>query len=119
MKTLKMIDITARKENTCQVSYDLSSDYKEQLKTWIHLQVIELLLGHQANASQGLEVNAINHSGLTAFDLLLIFPSEAGDREIEEILRSAGATGMRDDNQTSVEQSCSVIGRDKSTANKK
>ncbi|ESR55184.1 hypothetical protein CICLE_v10024369mg, partial [Citrus x clementina] len=63
--------------------------------------VIELLLGHQANASQGLEVNAINHSGLTAFDLLLIFPSEAGDREIEEILRSAGATGMRDDNQTS------------------
>ncbi|KAL9432196.1 hypothetical protein AB3S75_027251 [Citrus x aurantiifolia] len=98
-----MIDITARKENTCQVSYDLSSDYKEQLKTWIHLQVIELLLGHQANASQGLEVNAINHSGLTAFDLLLIFPSEAGDREIEEILRSAGATGMRDDNQTSVD----------------
>ncbi|KAH9782379.1 ANK REP REGION domain-containing protein [Citrus sinensis] len=103
MKTLKMIDITARKENTCQVSYDLSSDYKEQLKTWIHLQVIELLLGHQANASQGLEVNAINHSGVTAFDLLLISPSEAGDREIEEILRSAGATGMRDDNQTSVD----------------
>ncbi|KAK9200345.1 hypothetical protein WN944_015542 [Citrus x changshan-huyou] len=66
-------------------------------------QVIELLLGHQANASQGLEVNAINHSGVTAFDLLLISPSEAGDREIEEILRSAGATGMRDDNQTSVD----------------
>ncbi|GAY60631.1 hypothetical protein CUMW_203560 [Citrus unshiu] len=65
--------------------------------------VIELLLGHQANASQGLEVNAINHSGLTAFDLLLIFLSEAGDREIEEILRSAGATGMRDDNQTSTD----------------
>ncbi|KAL9422000.1 hypothetical protein AB3S75_034301 [Citrus x aurantiifolia] len=80
----------------------------EQGNTVLHLatlkkqrQVIELLLGHQANASQGLEVNAINHSGLTAFDLLLIFLSEAGDREIEEILRSAGATGMRDDNQTS------------------
>ncbi|KAH9770452.1 ANK REP REGION domain-containing protein [Citrus sinensis] len=80
----------------------------EQGNTVLHLatlkkqrQVIELLLGHQANASQGLEVNAINHSGLTAIDLLLIFPSEAGDREIEEILRSAGATGMGDDNQTS------------------
>ncbi|KAH9705828.1 ANK REP REGION domain-containing protein [Citrus sinensis] len=82
----------------------------EQGNTVLHLatlkkqrQVIELLLGHQANASQGLEVNAINHSGLTAFDLLLIFLSEAGDREIEEILRSAGATGMRDDNQTSTD----------------
>lgn len=67
------------------------------------MQVIELLLGHQANASQDLEVNAINHSSLTALDLLLIFPSEAGDREIEEILRSAGATRMRDDNQTSAD----------------
>ncbi|KAK9205430.1 hypothetical protein WN943_015697 [Citrus x changshan-huyou] len=105
---------------------DIFNMRDEQGNTVLHLatlkkqrQVIELLLGHQANASQGLEVNAINHSGLTAFDLLLIFPSEAGDREIEEILRSAGdreieeilrsagATGMRDDNQTSVEQSCS------------
>uniref|UniRef100_A0A803L6V0 PGG domain-containing protein n=1 Tax=Chenopodium quinoa TaxID=63459 RepID=A0A803L6V0_CHEQI len=38
-----------------------------------------------------LEVNAINNSGLTALDLLLIFPSEAGDREIQEILQGAGA----------------------------
>ncbi|CAB4301595.1 unnamed protein product [Prunus armeniaca] len=38
-----------------------------------------------------LEVNNVNHSGLTPLDLLLIFPSEAGDREMEAILRGAGA----------------------------
>lgn len=60
------------------------------------LQVVELLLSHGANASGGLEVNATNHSGLTALDVLLSFPSEAGDREIEEIFWSAGAMRMRD-----------------------
>ncbi|KAH9705824.1 ANK REP REGION domain-containing protein [Citrus sinensis] len=35
-------------------------------------------------------------NGLTALDLLLIFPSEAGDREVDEILRRAGAKRMRD-----------------------
>ncbi|KAI5346778.1 PREDICTED: ankyrin [Prunus dulcis] len=38
-----------------------------------------------------LEVNNVNHSGLTPLDLLLIFPSEAGDREMEAILRGTGA----------------------------
>lgn len=79
-----------------QVSYDLSTSHNEQLKNIIYLQVIELLLGHGTYSSGRLEVNAINHSGLTALDLLLIFPSEAGDREVEEILRSAGAKRMRD-----------------------
>lgn len=48
-------------------------------------------------AVNALEVNAINQSGLTALDLLKIFPSEAGDREIEEILRgsSVGAISAR------------------------
>ncbi|KAJ0051437.1 hypothetical protein Pint_01344 [Pistacia integerrima] len=52
---------------------------------------MELLLGNGATGPQLLEVNATDQSGLTALDVLLIFPSEAGDREIEEILRSAGA----------------------------
>lgn len=60
------------------------------------LQVIELLIGQEAIASGLLEVNAINQSGLTALDVLLIFPSEAGDREIDELLRSAGAKRNRD-----------------------
>ncbi|KAL2906606.1 Protein RER1D [Bienertia sinuspersici] len=51
--------------------------------------VVELLL---RNYSGILEVNAVNKSGLTALDLLLIFPSEAGDREIQEILQGAGAS---------------------------
>lgn len=55
------------------------------------VQVMELLLGNGAIGSRLLEVNATNQSDLTALDVLLIFPSEAGDREIEEILRSAGA----------------------------
>ncbi|XP_074300268.1 ankyrin repeat-containing protein BDA1-like [Silene latifolia] len=38
------------------------------------------------------EVNATNSSGLTALDLLSIFPSEAGDREIHELLQSVGAS---------------------------
>uniref|UniRef100_A0A6N2ML49 PGG domain-containing protein n=1 Tax=Salix viminalis TaxID=40686 RepID=A0A6N2ML49_SALVM len=42
------------------------------------------------------EVNAINHTGITALDVILLFPSEAGDREIVEILGSAGAMRARD-----------------------
>jgi hypothetical protein len=59
------------------------------------LQVIELLIHNKAVIA--LEVNAINQSGLTALDLLKIFPSEAGDREIEEILRGStvGANSAR------------------------
>jgi hypothetical protein len=60
------------------------------------MQVIELLLCNGATTSLAMEVNAINHSGLTALDLLMLFPSEAGDREIQEILRAAGAISARD-----------------------
>ncbi|KAJ8772419.1 hypothetical protein K2173_027596 [Erythroxylum novogranatense] len=54
-------------------------------------QVIELLLGFRTMNPSSLEVNATNNSGLTALDVLLIFPSEAGDREITDILCSVGA----------------------------
>lgn len=60
------------------------------------MQVIELLLCNKATSFLAMEVNAINHSGLTALDLLMLFPSEAGDREIQEILRAAGAVSARD-----------------------
>ncbi|XVF82034.1 hypothetical protein PTKIN_Ptkin16aG0010500 [Pterospermum kingtungense] len=42
------------------------------------------------------EVNVVNQSGLTALDVLQIFPSEAGDREIAEILQCTGAVRARD-----------------------
>ncbi|CAK7336916.1 unnamed protein product [Dovyalis caffra] len=91
----------------------------EQGNTVLHLaswkkqrQVIEILLGSETISSGSLEVNAVNHSGLTALDVILIFPSEAGDREIVEILRNAGATRARDiiqstipSNQTSTDNS--------------
>ncbi|KAL5569728.1 hypothetical protein UlMin_026303 [Ulmus minor] len=69
------------------------------LATWKkQRQVIELLLGYGTSASDehALALNDVNQSGLTALDLLHIFPSEAGDREIEEILRNAGAKRARD-----------------------
>lgn len=49
-----------------------------------------------ASSSASLIVNDVNNSDLTALDLLLIFPSEAGDREIECILRNAGAKRARE-----------------------
>lgn len=62
------------------------------LATWRkQRQVVELLCSDGATSSGTMEVNAVNQGGLTALDTLAIFPSEAGDREIEEILRNAGA----------------------------
>ncbi|KAM1471223.1 hypothetical protein COP2_042913 [Malus domestica] len=58
-------------------------------------QVVEWLVGNGTTPS-ALEVNTVNQSSLTPLDLLLIFPSEAGDREIEEILRGAGASRAQD-----------------------
>ncbi|KAK9913950.1 hypothetical protein M0R45_037749 [Rubus argutus] len=59
-------------------------------------QVVEWLIGIGTSTLGGLEVNNVNHSGLTALDLLLIFPSEAGDREIYDTLRGAGALRAQD-----------------------
>ncbi|KAI5569681.1 hypothetical protein BDE02_12G093200 [Populus trichocarpa] len=75
----------------------------EQGNTVLHLaswkkqrRVIEIFLGSGSVSTGSLEVNAINHTGITALDVILLFPSEAGDREIVEILRSAGAMRARD-----------------------
>ncbi|KAF9671818.1 hypothetical protein SADUNF_Sadunf12G0088100 [Salix dunnii] len=59
-------------------------------------KVIEILLGSRSVSTGSFEVNAINHAGITALDVILLFPSEAGDREIVEILGSAGAMRARD-----------------------
>uniref|UniRef100_A0A7N0TFH9 PGG domain-containing protein n=1 Tax=Kalanchoe fedtschenkoi TaxID=63787 RepID=A0A7N0TFH9_KALFE len=71
----------------------------EQGNTVLHLatykknrQVIEMLLVPTSPTySSVLEVNAVNKRNLTSLDLLLMFPSEAGDREIGDILTSASA----------------------------
>ncbi|CAM8960304.1 unnamed protein product [Rhodiola kirilowii] len=73
----------------------------EQGNTILHLatfrkqrQVIEMLLDPiSPTYSSAFEVNAINKSTLTALDLLSVFPSEAGDIEIVDIL--LGASGTR------------------------
>ncbi|KAI3968416.1 hypothetical protein MKW92_017281 [Papaver armeniacum] len=52
--------------------------------------VVELLL-MEASSSTPLEVNLVNKSNLTALDYLLILPMELNDRDIEAMLRQAGA----------------------------
>ncbi|PRQ59717.1 putative ankyrin repeat-containing domain, PGG domain-containing protein [Rosa chinensis] len=65
------------------------------------LHVVEWLVGIGTAPGGVLEVYSVNQRGLTALDLLLLFPSEAGDREIEEILRDAGALRARERVQSS------------------
>ncbi|XVF11313.1 hypothetical protein REPUB_Repub08aG0016400 [Reevesia pubescens] len=74
----------------------------EQGNTVLHLttsrkqrKVIELLLDNRFPSGL-LDVNAVNHCNVSALDMLLMFPSEAGDREILDILRDAGALRARD-----------------------
>lgn len=43
-----------------------------------------------------MEVNSLNKNNLTALDVLLSFQRRAGDREIEDVLRQAGAKRARD-----------------------
>lgn len=59
--------------------------------------MVQCLLANNGTSTPGtLDVNSVNQSGLTALDLLLIFPSGAGDLEIDGILRGAGALRARD-----------------------
>ncbi|KAL4561390.1 hypothetical protein LXL04_033556 [Taraxacum kok-saghyz] len=54
-------------------------------------EVVDFLLNGQVTSKEKIELNSLNKSGLTPLDMLLMFQSEAGDREIEEILIQAGA----------------------------
>ncbi|KAM6582016.1 hypothetical protein CsatB_009018 [Cannabis sativa] len=76
------------------------------LATWRkHHQVVEWLIGFgttttttdgTTTTTAALIVNAVNNSNLTALDLLHMFPSEAGDIEIHELLHKAGAKRSND-----------------------
>ncbi|XP_076886667.1 uncharacterized protein LOC143536602 [Bidens hawaiensis] len=54
-------------------------------------EVVELLLNGLVISKEKMELNSLNMSGLTPLDMLLMFQSEAGDREIGEILIQSGA----------------------------
>ncbi|GJR39547.1 ankyrin repeat-containing protein BDA1-like protein [Tanacetum coccineum] len=54
-------------------------------------EVVDFLLNGEVNIKQNMELNSLNKSGSTPLDILLMFQSEAGDREIEELLVQAGA----------------------------
>ncbi|XP_010442600.1 PREDICTED: ankyrin repeat-containing protein At2g01680-like [Camelina sativa] len=87
----------------------------EQGNTALHLatwrksrQVIEVLVQAIPEESRSFEVNAMNKMGLSALDLLVMFPSEAGDREIYEKFIEAGAQRGRDVGTTNVERTTST-----------
>lgn len=57
---------------------------------------MDLLLNEQVVPKDTVDLNPLNKGGLTPLDLLLLFQSEAGDREIEEILMRSGAKRAKD-----------------------
>ncbi|CAA3013087.1 ankyrin repeat-containing protein BDA1-like [Olea europaea var. sylvestris] len=80
-------------------------------------EVVELLLDENFVNKGKLELNSLNKRGLTPLDVLL---SEGGDREIEQMLRLAGASGvenmnldqqaMQTENRTTATQDASAHG---------
>ncbi|CAN4125976.1 unnamed protein product [Withania somnifera] len=64
-------------------------------------EVVKLLLREQVIPRGGVEVNCSNEGGLTPLDVLGLFQSEAGEREIEEMLRESGAMRARESQTTS------------------
>nr|XP_028961841.1 ankyrin repeat-containing protein BDA1 isoform X2 [Malus domestica] len=95
VKILVELVMELRKDNVLNMK-DKYGNSVLHVATWKKQhQVVEWLVGNGTTPS-ALEVNTVNQSSLTPLDLLLIFPSEAGDREIEEILRGAGASRAQD-----------------------
>ncbi|KAM7508868.1 hypothetical protein LguiA_019321 [Lonicera macranthoides] len=82
---------------------DLLNGKDGQGNTILHLavsrkqyEVIDLVL-NEHNVTRGtMEVNSLNKMALSPLDVLLQFQSEAGDREIEDLLRQAGAMRAKD-----------------------
>ncbi|XP_019197650.1 PREDICTED: uncharacterized protein LOC109191434 isoform X1 [Ipomoea nil] len=66
-------------------------------------EVISLMLNEEFVNKSVLDINSLNTAGLTPLDVFLIFQSQAGDREIEEMLRRAGGTRARDFSLQSLE----------------
>ncbi|XP_059311197.1 ankyrin repeat-containing protein BDA1-like isoform X3 [Lycium ferocissimum] len=59
-------------------------------------EVVDLLLNGSLAASWAIGVNSLNKMGFTALDVFSLSQSEAGDREIEDILRRAGGLKAAD-----------------------
>ncbi|XP_023772777.1 ankyrin repeat-containing protein BDA1 [Lactuca sativa] len=82
---------------------DLLNSKDIQGNTILHLgvsmkqyEVVDFLLNEQATIKGKIELNSLNKRGLTPLDMLLMFQSEAGDREIEDILIKSG--GLKSEN---------------------
>ncbi|XP_060217075.1 ankyrin repeat-containing protein BDA1-like [Lycium barbarum] len=71
-------------------------------------EVVKLLLREQVILRSVVEVNSSNKGGLTPLDVLGLFQSEAGEREIEEMLREAGAMRARESQTTAQESAIHV-----------
>ncbi|PRQ59719.1 putative ankyrin repeat-containing domain-containing protein [Rosa chinensis] len=87
-------DVTEQGETVFHLA--VKNNQFEAIDAMVEL-VVQCLLANKGTSTPGtLDVNSVNQSGLTALDLLLIFPSGAGDLEIDGILSGAGALRARD-----------------------
>ncbi|KAM7508863.1 hypothetical protein LguiA_019316 [Lonicera macranthoides] len=85
---LKMEDLLNEKDGQGNTIFHLAVSKKQY-------QVIDYVLNKRVD-KVGVDVNSLNKRALTPLDVLLLFQSEAGDREIEDILRQAGAVKAED-----------------------
>ncbi|KAI5346775.1 PREDICTED: ankyrin [Prunus dulcis] len=97
IKVAVELAIQLRKANVLLNMKDKHGNTALHLATWKKQhQVVEWLVGINRTTPGALEINNVNQSGLTPLDLLLILPSEAGDREIHETLRRVGSSRAQD-----------------------
>ncbi|KAL6126906.1 hypothetical protein ACLB2K_074951 [Fragaria x ananassa] len=87
-------DVTEQGETAFHLA--VKNNQFEAMEAMVELVVQSLLAINRTSTPATLDVNSVNQSGLTTLDLLLIFPSGAGDLEIDGILRGAGALRARD-----------------------
>ncbi|KAL6291285.1 hypothetical protein ACE6H2_008795 [Prunus campanulata] len=93
IKVVVELAVQLRKANVLNMK-DKHGNTALHLATWKKQH--QFLVGINGTTPGALEINNVNQSGLTPLDLLLIFPSEAGDREIHETLRRAGSSRAQD-----------------------
>ncbi|KAJ8573405.1 hypothetical protein K7X08_009916 [Anisodus acutangulus] len=116
-------DFTARNETALHLvvtnyQFEAFKILVEHLKKLKKEEVVELLLCEQVIPRSTVEVNATNEGGLTPLDVLGLFQSEAGEREIEEMLREAGPMRARESQTTSQESTIRVNEESRSPAKK-
>ena len=97
------LDISALSSNCVAPSSSV-----DKIICYLYKQVTDIMINDPITKAE-LDVNSVNHKGLTALDILEQFQSETGDIEIERTLLEAGAMRAKDNNVISTSQSPEII----------